>query len=81
MFILTGDFLELSESELVPGDLIMIPVKGCTMSCDAVLVNGTCIVNESMLTGMYTVCPKKRAGKSVFDAVWTREALSCHSGL
>ena len=36
---------------LVPGDLIAIPADGCTMPCDAVLLAGTCIVNESMLTG------------------------------
>ncbi|XP_021361034.1 cation-transporting ATPase 13A2-like isoform X2 [Mizuhopecten yessoensis] len=36
---------------LVPGDLIVLPQNGCTMTCDAVLVTGTCIVNESMLTG------------------------------
>ena len=33
------------------GDVIAIPAHGCTMPCDAVLVAGTCIVNESMLTG------------------------------
>lgn len=37
---------------LVPGDIIIIPKYGCTLQCDAVLVAGTCIVNESMLTGM-----------------------------
>ena len=39
------------EAELVPGDVIIIPPQGCTMTCDAVLISGTCIVNESMLTG------------------------------
>ncbi len=42
---------EIDSVELVPGDLILIPSNGCTMTCDAVLVSGTCIVNESMLTG------------------------------
>ena len=36
---------------LVPGDVILIPETTSTMPCDAVLLNGTCIVNESMLTG------------------------------
>ncbi|XP_022085443.1 cation-transporting ATPase 13A2-like isoform X2 [Acanthaster planci] len=36
---------------LVPGDVILIPQHGCVMSCDAVLISGNCIVNESMLTG------------------------------
>ena len=42
---------EISSNELVPGDVIEIPAHGCLMACDAVLVSGTCIVNESMLTG------------------------------
>ncbi|XP_072027311.1 polyamine-transporting ATPase 13A3-like [Amphiura filiformis] len=40
-----------TEDQLVPGDVIVIPPRGCTMTCDAVLISGTCIVNESMLTG------------------------------
>jgi cation-transporting ATPase 13A2 len=44
-------FEEIPTSELVPGDLIVIPSHGCDMHCDAVLLNGNCIVNESMLTG------------------------------
>jgi predicted P-type ATPase len=43
--------VEIDSPMLVPGDLIAIPPNGCTMSCDAVLISGTCIVNESMLTG------------------------------
>lgn len=40
-----------SPDYLVPGDIIAIPIDGGIMSCDAVLLSGTCIVNESMLTG------------------------------
>lgn len=36
---------------LVPGDIIVLPMDGCIMACDAVLISGSCIVNESMLTG------------------------------
>lgn len=39
---------------LVPGDLILVPTHGCIMHCDAVLLTGNCIVNESMLTGLLT---------------------------
>ncbi|XP_060533248.1 polyamine-transporting ATPase 13A3-like isoform X2 [Cylas formicarius] len=42
---------EVSTSELVPGDVIVIPKFGCDVHCDAVLLSGGCIVNESMLTG------------------------------
>jgi cation-transporting ATPase 13A3/4/5 len=40
----------VSSEEIVPGDVIVVPNR-CVMPCDAVLLNGTCIVNESMLTG------------------------------
>lgn len=36
---------------LVPGDILEIPSGGCTMQCDAVLLSGNCILDESMLTG------------------------------
>ncbi|XP_048250057.1 polyamine-transporting ATPase 13A3-like isoform X2 [Haliotis rufescens] len=47
-----GDVYEdISSDDLVPGDVIEVPRHGCMMQCDAVLVSGNCIVNESMLTG------------------------------
>ncbi|KAK3104814.1 hypothetical protein FSP39_010866 [Pinctada imbricata] len=42
---------EIPSEDLVPGDVIELPRSGCIMQCDAVLLNGNCIVNESMLTG------------------------------
>ncbi|PIK40155.1 putative cation-transporting ATPase 13A3 [Apostichopus japonicus] len=47
----SGETEEISSRFLVPGDVILIPRKGCIMSCDAALITGNCIVNESMLTG------------------------------
>ena len=44
-------FEDIDSINLVPGDVIAIPADGCIMPCDAVLLAGTCIVNESMLTG------------------------------
>ena len=44
-------FEEVMADVLVPGDVLMIPRSGCIMSCDAVLITGNCIINESMLTG------------------------------
>ncbi|OBS83324.1 hypothetical protein A6R68_22689, partial [Neotoma lepida] len=41
---------EIFSTDLVPGDVMIIPLNGTVMPCDAVLINGTCIVNESMLT-------------------------------
>ena len=36
---------------LVPGDVIVVPSHKTTLCCDAVLLTGNVIVNESMLTG------------------------------
>uniref|UniRef100_A0A8C4QPU4 ATPase 13A3 n=1 Tax=Eptatretus burgeri TaxID=7764 RepID=A0A8C4QPU4_EPTBU len=47
----TNGWETVSSTELVPGDVINIPLGGVMMPCDAVLLNGTAIVNESMLTG------------------------------
>jgi len=45
------DYEEIPSDRLVPGDIIEVPRHGCVMQCDAVLLTGNCIVNESMLTG------------------------------
>uniref|UniRef100_A0A8C3A359 Polyamine-transporting ATPase 13A3 n=1 Tax=Cyclopterus lumpus TaxID=8103 RepID=A0A8C3A359_CYCLU len=47
----TKEIDEILSTDLVPGDVMVIPSNGTIMPCDAVLVSGTCIVNESMLTG------------------------------
>jgi cation-transporting ATPase 13A2 len=41
----------ISTELLVPGDVLVIPSHGCIMHCDAILLTGNCILNESMLTG------------------------------
>ena len=41
----------LSSEELVPGDCLLIPPEGLLLPCDAALLAGECMVNESMLTG------------------------------
>ncbi|KAL6262371.1 hypothetical protein P5V15_007460 [Pogonomyrmex californicus] len=47
----TGIFEDISNKELVPGDVIELPKHQATLVCDAVLLSGQCILNESMLTG------------------------------
>ncbi|XP_063984663.1 polyamine-transporting ATPase 13A3-like isoform X1 [Diachasmimorpha longicaudata] len=46
-----GTFDTVSSAELVPGDVIELPRHQGTVVCDAVLLTGHCILNESMLTG------------------------------
>lgn len=41
----------VSSVELVPGDCIIIPQEGMLLPCDAAVLAGECLVNESMLTG------------------------------
>ncbi|KAK2576200.1 hypothetical protein KPH14_008405 [Odynerus spinipes] len=47
----TGVFESIPSNELVPGDIIELPNHHGTVVCDAVLLTGQCILNESMLTG------------------------------
>ncbi|KAI9226977.1 MAG: P-type ATPase P5 type [Piptocephalis tieghemiana] len=45
-----GTWIPLDSDHLVPGDLLDISALQ-TFPCDAILIDGDCIVNESMLTG------------------------------
>ncbi|KAK5923304.1 hypothetical protein CgunFtcFv8_000285 [Champsocephalus gunnari] len=41
----------VSSEDLVPGDCLIVPQEGLLLPCDAALLAGECLVNESMLTG------------------------------
>ena len=46
----SGSSKILDSKELVPGDLIVVP-EGKSLPCDLILLTGSTIINESMLTG------------------------------
>lgn len=41
---------EVDSSQLLPGDIILVPESKC-LPCDLILLTGSAIVNEAMLTG------------------------------
>lgn len=47
----SGEEQIVSSVDLVPGDCVLIPAEGLVLPCDAALLSGECLVNESMLTG------------------------------
>jgi P-type E1-E2 ATPase len=51
--VLVEDKLEkdVDSADLVPGDVIVVPKRQTTMPCDCILLTGTVIINEAMLTG------------------------------
>lgn len=54
----------------MPGDLFEVPEDGYILPCDAILINGTVILNESMLTGESTPIIKTHLPNTnqIFDA-------------
>ncbi|NXG33729.1 AT133 ATPase, partial [Dromaius novaehollandiae] len=76
---------EILSTDLVPGDVILIPSNGIVMPCDAVLLSGTCIVNESMLTGESVPVTKinlpnpSEDPKAMGDEIYSPEAHKRHT--
>jgi cation-transporting ATPase 13A2 len=61
----SGVIKKISSKELVPGDIIEITDK-MTLPCDAIMLKGLSILNESMLTGMPPYCVfNKLQGESI----------------
>ena len=52
--------VEMNSTELVPGDMYEIPEDGLAMPSDTILISGSVIINESMLTGESTPVIKVR---------------------
>ncbi|XP_077579697.1 polyamine-transporting ATPase 13A3-like [Stigmatopora nigra] len=46
-----GDAREVTSDRLVPGDVVAVPAGGLSVPCDAALLCGSCVVDESTLTG------------------------------
>ncbi|KAL3201952.1 hypothetical protein MRX96_012220 [Rhipicephalus microplus] len=73
----------LSSKELVPGDVVILSERHHIMECDAVLINGDCIVNESMLTG--ESCPITKvpvsSGEGYTSTANKRNTLFCGTSI
>ena len=72
---------EISSKRLVPGDLILLPTSGgYMMESDAVLIEGTCVVNESMLTGESIPVTKVGNPFSIkYVTNWPMKIVHCRS--
>ncbi|KAJ1086895.1 hypothetical protein NDU88_000093 [Pleurodeles waltl] len=46
-----GGCNQVESQLLVPGDVVVLTGKNFFLSCDAILVSGSCVLNEGMLTG------------------------------
>ncbi|KAF4096684.1 cation-transporting ATPase 13A2 isoform X1 [Onychostoma macrolepis] len=73
----TGEEECVSSEELVPGDCIVIPAEGLLLPCDAALLAGECMVNESMLTG--ESIPVMKTPLSVSEATYSPESQRRHT--
>ena len=67
--------VQVPASQLVPGDVLVLPSDGCVMMCDAVLMAGNVIVNESMLTGMY----RNKIALNLIVINWSFEDGRCNT--
>uniref|UniRef100_G3TGK7 Cation-transporting ATPase n=1 Tax=Loxodonta africana TaxID=9785 RepID=G3TGK7_LOXAF len=65
---------ELESCHLVPGDVLILPGK-LSLPCDAVLINGNCVVNEGMLTGESIPVTKTPLPQSENTMSWKSHSL------
>ena len=58
-----ANFITKSSKDLVPGDIFELQEEGLAMPCDCLLIQGTVIINEAMLTGESTPIIKSQIPK------------------
>ncbi|KAK3865299.1 hypothetical protein Pcinc_029091 [Petrolisthes cinctipes] len=71
--------VDISTKDLVPGDVVVVPPGGCIMACDAVLISGNAIVNESMLTGESVPVTKTPVLASEENEIYSPETHKRHT--
>ncbi|XP_045143495.1 probable cation-transporting ATPase 13A5 [Echinops telfairi] len=65
---------ELESRFLVPGDTLILPGK-LSLPCDAILMDGSCVVNEGMLTGESVPVTKTPLPQSEHTMPWKSHSL------
>ncbi|XP_059842890.1 probable cation-transporting ATPase 13A4 [Hypanus sabinus] len=73
-------YKEVPSSELVPGDVFIVTGNKQILSCDSILIQGGCIVNESMLTGESIPVTKIPLPNAPTAGCWSQstEDHKCH---
>ncbi|XP_044277054.1 probable cation-transporting ATPase 13A5 [Varanus komodoensis] len=65
-----------SEScHLVPGDVLLLESQKLSLPCDAILLEGSCVVNESMLTGESVPVVKTALASADSSVPWQQHGM------
>ena len=73
---LDSSFKKVASDELLPGDVIRIP-QGSSLPCDLILLTGSAIVNEAMLTG--ESIPVMKASLPMTNEVYSDSETTRHT--
>ena len=71
-----SSFKKVQSDELLPGDVIRVP-QGSSLSCDLILLTGSAIVNEAMLTG--ESIPVMKASLPLTNEVYSDSETTRHT--
>ncbi|XP_031220460.1 probable cation-transporting ATPase 13A4 [Mastomys coucha] len=65
---------DLESRLLVPGDLLILTGSRVQMPCDAILIDGSCVVDEGMLTGESIPVTKTPLSQMASSAPWKMQS-------
>ena len=69
-----GEFVKLNSNRLVPGDIVRLTETHWVLPCDMCLLAGSCILNESGLTGESMPVQKVACANDGSSTVYDKEA-------
>jgi len=77
--LVNGEIKDTNSANLVPGDVIEVPSQQTIMPCDAIVLTGSIIINEAMLTGESIPVIKSSLPLIGNKAVYSPEEHSKHT--